>query len=206
MLKLFIKPLISHIKLVIHQNEWRKFNKHNYTTAVNIFPREKVTVGKNTYGQLNVKFFGNNEECVQIGNYCSIAQGVKILSGGNHIYNYLSTFPFKNQILRDGTIEATTKGPVIIKDDVWVGENSLILSGVTIAQGAIIAAGSVVTKNVPPYAIFAGGKIVRYRFSDEIITKLLKIDYASLNEELIKDNINFLYKNFREEMLEDDFL
>ena len=73
-----------------------------------------------------------------------------------------------------------TNGDIVVGDDVWVGQRAIIMSGVNIGQGAVIGAGAIVTKNVPPYAIVGGipAKVIRYRFSEELIQELLKIDYS----------------------------
>jgi acetyltransferase-like isoleucine patch superfamily enzyme len=142
---------------------------------------EVIDVGKWTYSD-NLTISFPMPKSVQIGSFCSIAQGVNIIIKGDHNADWISTFPFTAFAHKgwDGEFiqgHPKSKGPVIIGNDVWIGMNSLILSGVTIGDGAIIGAHSVVTKNVPPYAIAAGNpaKIVKYRFETEIINKLLNI-------------------------------
>lgn len=166
----------------------------------NIFKKHKnnkhifFEIGKYTYG-----FNPNNvlihslekKEKLFIGNFCSIAPNVYFILASDHPYKYLSTFPFKVKVLeQDG--EAISKGDIVLKDDVWIGINSIILSGVTINQGAIVAANSVVTKDIPPYAIVGGNpaKIIKYRFEPEIIEELIKFDFSKLN----KNNIKLLEK------------
>lgn len=78
-------------------------------------------------------------------------------------------------------------------DDVWIGYGSTILSGVRVGQGAVIGAKSVVAKDIPPYAIYAGTRVIKYRFNEEIIQKLLKIDFAKLDYKAINNNIENLY-------------
>ena len=94
-------------------------------------------------------------------------------------------------------MEALTKGKIIVKDDVWIGMSVLILSGITIGQGAVIAAGSVVTKDVPPYAIVGGNpaKILKYRFSSEIIEKVKNVDLSKIK---LKKNKGNLYEKLTE--------
>lgn len=96
--------------------------------------------------------------------------------------------------------EGVSKGNIIVDDDVWIGFRSTILSGVHIGQGAIVAAGSVVTKDVPPYAIVGGvpAKVLKYRFSHELIAELLKVDYGKLTEAMIREHIDDLYSKLKQ--------
>ncbi len=205
MLKELIKPIMKHIKLSLHRVKWRRINKHNFTTAKSIFPIQKVKVGNYTYGSLDISFFGNPKEKIAIGNYCSIAGSVKILAGGGHDYNCLSTYPFKRHTLKDASVEALTKGPVIIDDDVWIGHGVIILSGVTIGQGSVIAAGSIVAKDVPPYSIFVGNRVIKYRFSQDIINKLMKFDFSDIGIVEIKANIGLIYSEVNDEFFQSAF-
>lgn len=161
------------------------------------FDINKIKIGKNSYGSINVKMYGTDNENLIIGNYCSIASNVLFVLGGNHNYKTLTTYPFKNKILNENNIEAISKGPIILEDDVWIGANSLILSGVRIGKGAIVAAGSVVTKDIPPYAIVGGNpaKIIKYRFNKDIIEKIIDIDLNKIcinekNIELLSTELN----------------
>lgn len=176
--------------------KWKKLNKENFTYPVNRYEMDKITVGKYSYGPLKISFFGNKEEKLEIGNYVSIAHGVEFVVGGEHNISSFTTYPVGHMILESG-IEAITKGDIIVKDDVWIGTNALIMSGVTIGQGAIIAAGSVVVKDVKPYSIVGGvpAKLIKYRFSEEIIDEMLKIDFSKIEYEgLDKDIIEKIYK------------
>jgi acetyltransferase-like isoleucine patch superfamily enzyme len=114
---------------------------------------------------------------LQIGAFCSIARDVRILLGGNHRSDWISTYPFPVMFpgLKHIKDFSVTRGDVLIGSDVWICTGVKILSGVTIGHGAIIAAGSVVSRDIPPYAIYAGNpaKFVRFRFSSEIINSLL---------------------------------
>lgn len=171
---------LKWIKLRIFKLVWRKKNKENYTVAVNCFSKDKVVVGKATYGELFIKHFGNETEKLVIGSFCSIAPNVTFLLGGEHKYTSLMTYPIKNKLINKEN-ESLTKGPIIIEDDVWIGYGATILSGVKIGQGSIIAAGSIVYKDVPPYAIYSTNKIIKYRFKKEIIDQLCKIDFSKLD-------------------------
>ena len=89
------------------------------------------------------------------------------------------------------------KGDISIENDVWVGATSTIMSGVKISNGAVIGGGSVVTKDVPPYAIVVGNpaKVVKYRFNEEQIDKLLRIAWWDWEEEQIKENAMLLWSD-----------
>ena len=80
-----------------------------------------VSVGRYTYGKLNIHSFLNENEYLRIGSFCSIADDVHFFTGGNHRYNCMMTYPFKNKLSKNKIYEATTKGPIVIEDDVWIG-------------------------------------------------------------------------------------
>ena len=186
------------IRLLAFKYTWRKANSHNNTWVNGIFNDKYVHVAKNTYGELNIRQ-SNIGTHLYIGNYCSIAGGVVFLLSSEHYINHISTFPFRARLV-DGQAEAFSKGDIVVNDDVWIGEQAIIMSGVSIGQGAVIAAGAVVTKDVPPYALVGGvpAKIIKYRFNKELIDELIKIDYSKLNKELINLHINELYKPLTE--------
>ena len=175
------------------RKEWKKVNLHNKTWAQNIFKIHQVSVGKETYGGI---YLMNNvgDRKLVIGNYCSIGGEVVFLLGLDHRINCISTYPFKAKMLNKG-VEAISKGDIIIDDDVWIGHRATILSGVHIGQGAVVAAGSVVTNDVAPYAVVGGvpAKVLKYRFSDEIIQELLKINFRKLEKEHIENHLVELY-------------
>ena len=91
--------------------------------------------------------------------------------------------------------EAVGKGGIIIGDDVWIGYRATILDGVTIGQGAVVAAGAVVTKNVPPYAVVAGipARVVRKRFDEETIRSLLDFDLSKIDKKFVERHLEALY-------------
>lgn len=203
---MIITKIITKIKYYINiykfRKKYRKINVENYTIPNNIFNLNKVKIGKYTYGPINVVEFGLVNEELIIGSYCSIADNVTFLLSGEHSYKRISTYPFKTKILGEEE-ECICKGKIIIEDDVWIGYGATILSGVKIGQGAIIGAGTVVAKDVPPYAIYVNGKIIKYRFSDEIIEKLKQIDYSKLNKDKIVNELSLLYKDITEENIDE---
>lgn len=198
-----IKNFLKKRKL---NKKWRKMNPHN-STFVTIFDNNKkslenIKVGNHSYGEIKAFIF-NHDYHLTIGSFVSIAPDVSFVLSGDHHLDRLTTFPFYSKCI-DGRNEAISKGDIVVKDDVWFGVGSIILSGVTIGQGAVIAAGSVVTKDVPPYAIVGGNpaKVIKYRFSESIIKKLEKLDLNKLTSDVIKNNLDDLYKQITEENID----
>jgi len=154
-----------------------------------------MEVGKFTYGTENIRVFTWGEKAnLIIGSFCSIAENVKIFLGGEHRTDWLTTYPFGhiNQSIFNkfnGVGIPITHGDVIIGNDVWLCANITIMSGVKVGDGAIIANNSHVVKDVEPYTIVGGNpaKLIRKRFSDEIISKLLEIKWWNLDNNLINE-------------------
>lgn len=190
----FLWSVLRRFKSNLYYYRWKNKNVHNDTYPYNNFEQKLVSCGVASYGSLNVVSY-NHKTTLKIGNYVSISEKVVFLLDVEHFLNTLSTFPFKKDVcnLED---EAFSKGNIIIDDDVWIGYRAMILSGVHIGQGAVVAAGAVVTKDVPPYAIVGGvpAKIIKYRFSESVINVLLTIDYSKLTKEMIQEHIDDLYK------------
>ncbi|WP_284738949.1 CatB-related O-acetyltransferase [Clostridium felsineum] len=201
-MKIIIDRIIYHVKLVFFKIKWRKKNKNNFTSVKNIFDLNKVKVGKMSYGILQVHQWDDAKEKLIIGEYVSIALGTEFILGGNHRMDTISTYPFKTKILGESD-EAYTKGTIIIEDGVWIGMNSIILSGVTIGKGAVVGAGSVVSKNIPPYAVAVGNpaKIIKYRIPKKLIQQALEFDYSKIDNNFIKKNLNLLYSELNEDVL-----
>lgn len=142
-----------------------------------------MSYGKYTYGTPTI-LWKNKDAKLIVGNFCSIADGVKIYLGGNHRTDWVTTYPFghvSKSIFNkfNGHGHPSTKGDVIIGNDVWIGNNVTIMSGVTIGDGVVIANNSHVVKNVEPYSLVGGNpaKLIKYRFSQEQIEKLLQIKW-----------------------------
>ena len=157
------------------------FNPNNETRIhlAHLIAKRGYSVGHATYGRPRVRF-AESGVMLTIGHYGSIADGVDLLLGGNHRMDWISTYPFP--ALPGLWPEAvgrsdfhTSQGPISIGHDVWIGSGAMILSGVTIGHGAVIAARAVVTKDVRPYAIVAGNpaREIRRRFDDANIERLL---------------------------------
>lgn len=172
-----------------------------------------MSIGKHTYGQASTAVWneGSNGK-LYIGNFCSISENVKIFLGGNHRVDWVTTYPFGHINTHlfnkfDGFGHPSSKGDVIIGNDVWIGEGAKIMSGVTIGDGAVIANNSHVVKNVAPYSVVGGNpaKHIKFRFTEAQINQLLKIKWWNWDDEKINDFTRLLcdtnIDNFIEEAL-----
>ena len=129
-----------------------------------------------------------------IGNYSSIAHEIKFNIDLTHDYLSVSTYPWEAIYGKKTNYKINRKRQVIIGNDVTIGAHVTIMGGVVIGNGAVVGANSLVTKDVPPYAIVGGNpaKIIKYRFEDDIIEKLNEIKWWNWNEETIKENIDYI--------------
>lgn len=189
-----LRKIKQDIKYVQKKMLWRKINSHNMTELNSDVDISFIEVGANTYGPINASISCDNSY-LKIGNYCSIAPDVMFLVSAEHPLNHISTYPFRVFVMQEA-YEPMNCGDIVVDDDVWIGYGAKILSGVHIGQGAVIAAGAVVTKDIPPYAIAGGvpARIIKYRFEPELVEELLKKDFSKLNDALISENIENLYK------------
>lgn len=133
-----------------------------------------------------------------IGRFCAIATDVKfIMNGANHKVSGFSTYPFQIfgqgwEKVMPGDGDLPFKGDTEIGDDVWIGFEAMIMPGVTVGSGAIIASRSVVTRDVPPYCVVGGNpaRVLRYRFDDETIAELLEIAWWDWEAESITRHLD----------------
>lgn len=185
----------------------------------NIITNPNIVVGDYTYYddfenvenfEKNVKYlFDFTGDKLIIGKFCMIASDVTfIMNGANHLTDALSTYPFAIfgngwEHAMDGR-EYPFKGNTVIGNDVWIGYNATIMAGVTIGDGAIIAANSTVVKNVEPYAIVGGNpaQLIKKRFPDETIQSLLKLKWWDWDIEKITANVQHLTGNKIEILIE----
>ena len=163
--------------------------------------KDCLTIGKFTYGLDRDCFIGlSNEAPIQIGMYCSFGPNVKMFLNSDHPINLVSTFPLKTLVKQKSpwpNLDVISKGGVTIGNDVWVGANSLIMSGVKISSGSVIAAGSIVTKDVGPYQLVGGNpaKLIKTRFNKKQIDSLLRIKWWNWSEEKIISEIDDFYND-----------
>jgi virginiamycin A acetyltransferase len=141
--------------------------------------------------------YGYGPERLIIGRYCAIASGVRfIMSGANHAYLGPSTFPFGifggvwAESTMDLVMSAESRGDTVVGNDVWLGYRALVMPGVAIGDGAVVAAASVVTSDVPPYAIVGGNpaRVLRRRFEDDDVERLLRAAWWDWPVELVTEH------------------
>ena len=152
-----------------------------------------------------------NRDRLIIGRFCSIACGAKFLfTSANHAMRSLSTYPFPI-FFEEWGLDRTrvadawdNKGDIVVGSDVWIGYEAVVLSGVTIGDGAIIGARAVVTRNVPPYAIVGGvpARLIRKRFDDKTIETLLRLKWWNWPSEKIARHIAAIQNGRLDELTE----
>lgn len=153
------------------------------------------TIGLGSYG-MPIVFDGNHDSTLKIGAFCSISDNVRIFLGGIHRSDWVSNYPFPAFVREAAHIPEydLSNGDVVIGSDVWLCANCIILSGVTIGHGAVVANGAIVTKDVEPYSIVAGNpaKIIRYRFEEPIRKRLLDTAWWDWPEAEILSKVELL--------------
>ena len=179
----------------------------------NVITRENIKVGDYTiyndyyndprdFEKNNVLYqYPVNNDKLIIGKFCSIACKAKFLmTSGNHTMKSLATYTFPIFYEEWGldvnkvTDAWDNKGDIVIGNDVWIGYDSIIMSGVKIGDGAIIGTRAIVTNDVPPYTIVGGvpAKVIKKRFSDNVILKLLNIKWWNWSYKKIQENIKYI--------------
>jgi len=157
--------------------------------------RDRYPIGTHTYGKPKVVSWEEGAS-LKIGKYCSIGPEVTIFLGSEHRIDWVSTYPFPFfwEEARSIPGHPSTKGDVVIGNDVWSGFGVTVLSGVTVGDGAAVGARSVVTRDIPPYAIAAGNpaRVIRYRFDEGTIRKLLEIQWWHWPDEKVKENVRMI--------------
>jgi virginiamycin A acetyltransferase len=163
-------------------------------------PKGKIEIGEFTTGTPIIESY-NRENMIKIGRFSMLASDVMLIVGAGNKPSIGSpnsrVTNFWLSIL-DGKKAKPEKpskaGFILIGNDVWIGAKAIILSNVTVGDGAIVGAGAIVTHDIPPYAVVAGvpAKIIRFRFSKSQIEKLLKISWWNWSNDAIKGNVDYL--------------
>lgn len=169
--------------------KWRI--KHGFRKP--LWPWPGITIGRHTYGvhEGSVHGYVAEDNPLSVGSFCSIAEGVIFLARATHRMDLVSTYQVA-KIADRNVNHLTTRGPTVVGHDVWIGLRAIIMSGVTIGNGAVIGAGSIVTKDVPPYAVVVGNpaRILKYRFSDEVIEKIQSSEWWNWSDEMIRERMS----------------
>lgn len=182
----FLKNIIKSPNIIV--GDYTYYD--NYNSSPLDFEKENVL--------FNYLEFGDR---LIIGKFCAIASGVKFIMGSaNHRINSVTTYPFNvfggawQEVTKPHLSELPHKGDTVIGNDVWIGRESIIMPGVKIGDGAIIAAYSVVTKDVEPYSLVGGNpaKFIKYRFDRELIDLLLKFKWWDLESNQLVEVIPLL--------------
>jgi acetyltransferase-like isoleucine patch superfamily enzyme len=153
-----------------------------------------LAIGEHSYGNPSVVAYPGDTGRVRIGRYCSIADGATLLIGGNHRLDWVSTYPLRASFGLPGALEdghPASKGEIEIGNDVWIGNEVMILSGVEVGNGAALAARAVITTDVRPYSLVAGNpaREVRRRFDDTTVDALLRIAWWEWPDELVRERV-----------------
>lgn len=155
-------------------------------------------IGDHSYGKPRV-LFESDQASLTVGKYSSVADDVVIMLGGDHRIDWVTTYPLHLYYPEWSELKGhpATKGDVVIGNDVWIGREALILSGVTIGDGAVIGARALVTKDVMPYSVVAGNpaRHIKFRFDEETIEVLQRIAWWNWPEKIIREATPFLLSN-----------
>jgi acetyltransferase-like isoleucine patch superfamily enzyme len=201
-MKQFIKKII--LRYIHSNNQVKDFNLLSMKAQINrsilddeVRVSEYAIISDSKIGYLSsVGKYTKIIHC-EIGKFCSVSWDATI-NAVSHPVDHLTinAFPYVPYVGNFVKDRSQSYKKVVIRNDVWIGANSVIMPGITIGNGAIIGAGAVVTKDVPDYAIVAGvpAKIIKYRFDQETINKLLELKWWNLKPEVIKKNIH-LWQN-----------
>ena len=189
-IKEYLRHIIANIyEIMSNQGDYLKRRKEIESGI--------LTIGRHTYGHINIDSYKGSLKKVIIGHYTSISKNVIFITGGIHPIDWVSTYPFRAKWKLEGAFSdgmPYSNGDIVVGSDVWIGTDALILSGVNIGHGAVVAARSVITKDVPPYSIVGGipAKVIKFRFNQDQIEALLKIKWWEWDELKIKDNVHLL--------------
>src|SRR5450759_1342115 len=152
------------------------------------------TMGKHSYATPRVHYYDGDTARIIIGDWSALAAEVELLHGGNHRLDSAASFPIERRLglpLDKASLDVWNKGDVVIGSDVWIGRSTLIMGGVSIGHGAVIAARSTVTKDVEPYSVVAGApaRLLRKRFDASTINALLRIAWWDWPEDVIRQRV-----------------
>jgi acetyltransferase-like isoleucine patch superfamily enzyme len=181
----------------------------NFYIHADYIEKHGGAIGDYSYGAFTLVHWNEGAKLF-IGKFCSFAASTELMLGGGHRTDWITTYPF-NSLCTEGwpnaasiTGHPTTKGDIVIGNDVWIGRKCTIMSGVSIGDGACVASCSVVTRNVPEYAIVGGNpaRIIRKRFDDSTIQRLLVLRWWDWPIEKINQSMTVLLGGDVSELLD----
>jgi acetyltransferase-like isoleucine patch superfamily enzyme len=157
----------------------------------------RMVLGQHTYGIPVIKTYDHDRTRLIVGSYSALSEEAIVMLGGEHAIDRVTTFPLRIRLQLPGAGEdgiPVPTGDTVIGSDVWLTMRTFVRSGVTIGDGAIVASGAVVNKDVPPFAIVGGNpaKVIRYRFSEEQIEALLEIRWWDWPDDLVRQAVPLL--------------
>ena len=197
---MFFKKIFKKVKkeLFIKKNKDNPLVNAAYNSFIStkcLRNKKDVSLGRYVYGS-PVIHPGYGISKLLVGSFTCFGPGVVIFLASHHNPNFITTYPL-SWLSSKSSNSLVSKGDVIIGNDVWIGQNSIILPGVKIGDGVIVGAGSVVTKDVDPYSVVCGvpAKVVRKRFSKDEIIKLNEIKWWNWSDKEIYDAISIIESN-----------
>jgi virginiamycin A acetyltransferase len=202
-----IYEIVKHYNVIDKQ---ARINSDAYISGSSIYGNVKIGQGDIVYqshveGDVEIGHYSTlwgpgifvigRKQGIEIGRFCSIAKYVSIQEDYHNI-DRITTYCLERNLLgvTPGESAMVSNGKIVVGNDVWIGARAQILSGVRVGDGAVIGAGSIVTKDVPPYAVVGGNpaKIIKYRFDQKKIDELIELAWWNWSIEKIKENYQFL--------------
>ena len=184
--------------------KWLAKGKNKNPFTRDLINKKNIEVGTYSYGEPQIHRWSEKYR-VRIGKFCSIADDVHLLVDGNHRSDWISTYPFGRLLdnFPENREHPTGKGDIEIGNDVWIARSAVILSGISIGNGAVIAAGAVVVKDVDDYEIVGGNpaQSLGFRFSKSQVEALLKIAWWNWPLDRIRDELTLLESQKIEEFI-----
>jgi acetyltransferase-like isoleucine patch superfamily enzyme len=156
-----------------------------------------LSMGRHSHAVPRVIRWPSENAQISVGAFCSINSSAQILAGGLHHHEWVTSFAMRVRLELPGQFEdghPWSKGDVVIGNDVWIGLEALVMSGVTIGHGAVVGARAVVTHDIPPYAVVAGvpARVIKYRFPVAERVALQRIAWWDWSDEKVIDNVDLL--------------
>jgi len=163
-------------------------------------PLSLISAGRFTYFDRAPEVLAwSGEARVMLGQWCSVARGVRFLLSADHRTEWVTTYPPPREWVTPEVFgrHPRTKGDILVGNDVWISAYASLFSGITVGDGAVVAGGAVVVKDVPPYAIVAGNpaRVIKRRFSECQVAELLAIRWWDWPVEKVQANANLIWSD-----------